>query len=259
LPAEKHKPMKKLIPCGRHIEPEASREYPGAAGFGHTPTSPQRRGTRQSHQYSKRGRISSTCSAVWGLAILFATSAIALPSALAEPPQLPSPKRAEYRIAIHCSLKVLQLWRDNQLFREYPIETGKGGVGKHRSGDHRTPVGDYEVSWMACRNGSKGHRIIDQRSWCKGNCFIDAPTGPALEKLWTDSYGGDEAAVISINYPNIKDRQRGFTGDCIHIHSNKRVIDGMMKKSYGCIHMYPKDAMELYNIVEVGTPVKMLP
>jgi murein L,D-transpeptidase YafK len=156
-------------------------------------------------------------------------------------------------------LNVLQLWRENQLVREYPIETGKGGVGKQRSGDHRTPIGDYEVSWMACRDGSKGHKIIDQRSWCRGNCFIDASTGPPLEKLWTDSYGGDEAAVISINYPNSKDRQLGFTGDCIHIHACKRTRDGMMGKSYGCIHMYPKDAMELYDIVEVGTPVKMLP
>ncbi len=193
-----------------------------------------------------------------GFVLLFALLVIALPSR-AEPPQVPSPKKAEYRIAIHCSLNVLQLWRDNQLVREYPIETGKGGVGKQRSGDHRTPVGDYEVSWMACRDGAKGHKIIDLRSWCKGNCFIDAPTGPALEKLWTDSYGGDEAAVISINYPNIKDRHRGYTGECIHIHANKRVIEGMMGKSYGCIHMYPKDAMELYNVVDVGTPVKMLP
>ncbi|MGO9569007.1 MAG: L,D-transpeptidase family protein [Desulfomonilaceae bacterium] len=192
-------------------------------------------------------------------AFLLLLAAFALTSSAAEPPQLPLPKQAEYRIAIHSSMNVLQLWRDDQLVREYPIETGKGGVGKQRGGDHRTPVGDYEVSWMACRDGSKGHRIIDQRSWCKGNCFIDASTGPALEKLWTDSYGGDEAAVISINYPNAKDRQRGFTGDCIHIHANKKIRDGMMGKSYGCIHMYPKDAMELYSIVEVGTPVKMLP
>lgn len=192
------------------------------------------------------------------LVLLLALLAIALPAA-AEPPQLPTLKQAEYRIAIHSALNVLQLWRYEQLVREYPIETGKGGIGKQRSGDHRTPVGDYEVSWMASRDGSKGHKIIDQRSWCRGNCFIDASTGPPLEKLWTDSYGGDEAAVISINYPNMKDQQRGFTGDCIHIHACKRTRDGMMGKSYGCIHMYPKDAMELYNIVEVGTPVKMLP
>lgn len=217
------------------------------------------RASRSWHRYSTRscGRLSHLATRT--LVLVPAIFAVALGSSLAEPPQLPSPKRTEYRIAIHCSLNVLQLWQEKHLIREYPIETGKGGLGKQRSGDHRTPVGDYEVSWMASRDSAKGHKIIDRRSWCKGNCFIDASTGPALEKLWTDSYGGDEAAVISINYPNIKDSKRGFTGDCIHIHANKRIFDGMMGKSYGCIHMYPKDAMELYNFVDVGTPVKILP
>lgn len=176
-----------------------------------------------------------------------------------EPPQVPEPKHAEYRIAIHCSRDVLQLWRHADLIREYPIGIGKGGIAKQRSGDHRTPVGDYEISWMASRTSDKGHRIVNNRSWCKGNSFVDAPTGPALEKLWSEPYGGDEAAVLSINYPNVKDRGRGFTGDCIHIHSDKRNQDGMLKKSYGCIHMFPADANELYQMVDVGTPVKIMP
>ncbi|MBI4962196.1 MAG: L,D-transpeptidase [Desulfomonile tiedjei] len=177
----------------------------------------------------------------------------------AEPSQDPQPKQAEYRIAIHCSDGILQLWRHAELIREYPIGVGKGGVGKQRGGDHRTPVGDYEVSWMASRTSGKGHRIVDNRSWCKGNAFVDASTGPALEKLWSEPYGGDEATVLSINYPNVKDRQRGFTGECIHIHADKRHEEGMLKKSYGCIHMFPADAQELYQMVNVGTPVKILP
>lgn len=162
-------------------------------------------------------------------------------------------------MAIHCSLKVLQLWHYTELIREYPVEVGKGGLAKRVGGDHRTPVGDYEISWIASRNSMKGHRIIDQRSWCKGNAFVDASTGPALEKLWAEPYGGDEATVISINYPNEKDKARGFTGECIHIHADKRHENGILKKSYGCIHMFPQDARELYEAVQVGTPVKILP
>jgi hypothetical protein len=112
---------------------------------------------------------------------------------------------------------------------------------------------------MAARSSQKGHRIVENRSWCSGNAFVDASSGPPLEKLWSDPYGGDEAAVISINYPNAKDRARGFTGDCIHIHSDKRHDHGILKKSYGCIHMFTPDAKELYEMVEVGTPVKILP
>lgn len=180
-------------------------------------------------------------------------------SAVAELPQIPAPKHAEYRIAIHCSKKVLQLWKHTELIREYPADCGKGGLGKKRGGDHKTPIGDYEISWMASRTHSKGYRIIDGRSWCKNNRFLDASSGPALEKLWSESYGGLEAAVLSINYPNKKDSIRGFTGDCIHIHADKHHRDGMLKKSYGCIHLFPADANELYEFVDVGTPVKLFP
>jgi len=191
--------------------------------------------------------------------VLLSLLVLSIMPAWAEPPEILVPTRAEYRIAIHCGLKVLQIWRHTELVREYPIDTGKGGLGKRRGGDRRTPIGDYEITWMASRNLEKGHRIVDQRSWCKGNKFLDAETGPSLEKLWSEPYGGDEAAVMSINYPNAKDLKRGYTGECIHIHSDKRAQDGVLLKSYGCIHMFPKDANELYEIVNVGTPVKILP
>jgi len=183
---------------------------------------------------------------------------LACPAA-GQPAQEPPPKGAPYRIAIHCSLKVLQLWRNDALVREFPIECGKGGVGKQRGGDHKTPVGDYEISWIASRNSPKGHRIVDNKSWCSENRFYHGATGPPLEKLWTNSYGGDQATVLSINYPNAKEQKMGYTGTCIHIHADKHLVEGALKKSYGCIHMFPRDAMELYEIVDVGTPVKILP
>ena len=172
---------------------------------------------------------------------------------------LSSPKESEYRIAIHCARKVIQLWHHTELIREYPIEIGKTGTHKRQSGDHRTPIGDYEVSWMASRDSEKGHKIIDHKSWCKGNKFVYSPTGPALEKLWTNSYGGPYATIISLNYPNSKDRMRGFSGECIHIHADLKIKEGTLDTSYGCIHMFPMDAIELYELIDLGTPVKILP
>ena len=190
------------------------------------------------------------------LAALLAWAAVGVAS---ETPRFPIPGQSEYRIAIHCSMKVLQLWRNAELVREYPVDVGMGGIRKTRGGDHRTPIGDYEVSWMASRTSAKGNRIVDNRSWCAGNKFVYASSGPALEKLWADCYGGDQATVISINYPNEKERAMGCSGECIHIHADKRLLNGALKKSYGCIHMFPRDAVELYEIVDVGTPVKILP
>jgi hypothetical protein len=180
-------------------------------------------------------------------------------AALAEPHQGPLQAHSNLRIAIHCSKKVLQVWHRAELIREYPIEVGKGGIAKKRNGDHRTPIGDYQISWMASRRSDSGHKIIEGKSWCKGNKFVYADRGPSLEKLWSDAYGGSEATVISINYPNDKETRKGYTGECIHIHAVKRPRDGMLVKSYGCIHMFAPDAMELYELVSVGTPVKILP
>jgi hypothetical protein len=98
---------------------------------------------------------------------------------------------------------------------------------------------------MANRDGSKGHKIIDQRSWCRGNCFIDASTGPPLEKLWTDSYGGDEAAVISINYPNSKDRQMGWYCTISTLATDPGQDDGQVLR----MHPHVLGAMELCDIV----------
>jgi murein L,D-transpeptidase YafK len=206
-----------------------------------------------------RGTIFAPSFLVIAMVWLLFTCSPLVGFTLADQSILSTPKQSEYRIAIHCSRKVLQLWRHAELVTEYPIEVGKTGIHKRHSGDHRTPIGDYEISWMASRHSEKGHRVIDKKSWCIGNQFVYAPSGPLLEKLWADSYGGSQAAIISLNYPNAKDRKRGFTGECIHIHADLKIKDGALRKSYGCIHMFPADAVELYDIVDVGTPVKILP
>ncbi len=152
---------------------------------------------------------------------IFATVAVALfftsAASHGEPLQIPQPKQADFYIAIHCSLNLLQLWRSGELVREYPVETGKGGLGKKTSGDHKTPIGDYEISWTASKISRKGHKIIDSVSWCKGNKFVHSPTGPSLEKLWAQPYGGDEATIMSINYPNEKETGTGIYGG-LHPH-----------------------------------------
>ncbi len=177
----------------------------------------------------------------------------------AEPPQLPKLQVWDTHIAIHCSLNLLQVWRDGVLIREFVVDTGKGGLGKKTEGDHKTPLGMYEISWMASRTSPHGLRIRERTSWCKENQFVYARSGPSMEKLWSDAYGGNQASVLSINYPNAKDMEMGRTGDCIHIHADKFHNGGVLRKSYGCIHMYPQDASELYSMVTIGVPVRIFP
>jgi len=42
------------------------------------------------------------------------------------------------------------------------------------------------------------------------------------EKLWTDAYGGKNAYVMALDYPNSEDRKQGKTGSCIETGSSLR-------------------------------------
>lgn len=48
----------------------------------------------------------------------------------------------------------------------------------------------------------------------------------------------------------------GFPG--IYIHGTNRPWGVGMRTSHGCIHLYPEDAAELFPLVQVGTPVRVI-
>lgn len=155
--------------------------------------------------------------------------------------------------------KRLYLYEGENLKFDFPCETGINGMGKTREGDKKTPVGRYRIIWMASKRGNnkrEGTReIINGITWCEESKIYYGPEGPADERLWTDAYGGDNAVVMGLDYPNEWDKKRGYTGDCIEIHATKRLKEGRLTLSAGCIKMFCEDALALYNYVEVFTPV----
>ncbi|MBN1574586.1 MAG: L,D-transpeptidase [Deltaproteobacteria bacterium] len=155
--------------------------------------------------------------------------------------------------------KRLYIYEGERLKFDFPCETGIGGMGKTREGDRKTPVGRYMIIWMASKRGDNERegtqKIIDGITWCEDSKIYYGPEGPADERLWTDAYGGDDAAVMGLDYPNEADKGRGYTGDCIEIHATKRLKNGRLTPSGGCIKMFCEDALFLYNHVEVNTPV----
>jgi hypothetical protein len=155
--------------------------------------------------------------------------------------------------------KRLYLYEGETLKFDFPCETGINGMGKTREGDKKTPVGRYRIIWMASKKGDNNregtYEIVNGITWCEESKIYYGPEGPADEKLWTDAYGGDDAVVMGLNYPNEEDIRRGYTGDCIEIHATKRLKNGRLTRSAGCIKMYCDDALTLYNYVELFTPV----
>jgi murein L,D-transpeptidase YafK len=162
-------------------------------------------------------------------------------------------------IEVHPSRFSLELKNSqNTILQTFPIGLGKNGMGKTQSGDNKTPVGTYKILWKASRfwESDGGYPIIDEKAFCgPGNIFTDDPEiGFDDERLWTDSYGGPEAVVMCLDYPNVSDVLNGYTGCAIEIHATQ--LGGIGEySSAGCVRMLPKDARDLYNCVEEGTTV----
>ncbi len=191
----------------------------------------------------------------------FVLSAWICAAILLAPLALPGPAAGADPLSIFLidDEKTLYLYEGEIPVASFACETGLGGMGKTREGDMKTPVGRYAVIWMASKRGDNSrpgtHPIIDGQTWCEESRLYYGPEGPADERLWTDAYGGENAVVMGLDYPNGEDVAAGRTGDCIEIHASARLKDGRLTRSAGCIKMIPADALTLYNRVSVGTPV----
>ncbi|MCE1248953.1 MAG: L,D-transpeptidase [Firmicutes bacterium] len=175
---------------------------------------------------------------------------------------LQAQEKKERMIVVSGSKYRLYLYENKKgqwaLIKEYPIGIGRNGMGKTREGDAKTPVGEYKILWKASRFAKTdgGYLIQDGRSFCgPDNMYTTDPKiGYPSESLWKAGYGGKSAVVMCIDYPTPAEKAKGYSGGCIEIHAT--LLGGIGKQSSeGCVRMNPKDARELYNLVETGTRV----
>jgi lipoprotein-anchoring transpeptidase ErfK/SrfK len=168
---------------------------------------------------------------------------------------------AENYIIVNSQTFSLEIFNSNHdLIKTYPVGLGLKGMEKTKSGDKKTPSGEYIILWKASRfwETDGGYPIVEGAAFCgPNNIFTTDPNiGYSDEQLWTDAYGGDQAVVMCLNYPNPSDVAKGYTGDCIEIHAT--LLGGIGEFcSAGCIRMNPKDARELYHYVETRTKVHL--
>ncbi len=164
---------------------------------------------------------------------------------------------ADRTVAIDTSTFQLQLFdHDFTLLKSYPIGIGLNGVGKRAEGDCKTPIGVYTIVWKASvfYKEDGGRPIADGIGYyASPNSYLFSHKEGAIP-LWSDRYGMDEAVFMCLNYPNVEDQSRGYTGDGIAIHATQ--LGGVgMRASAGCIRMNPSDARDLYRQIECGCKV----
>lgn len=164
-------------------------------------------------------------AAIWCLAAMLVACATPPPS---------GPLRAD-RVVVDKSARRLRLMHEGAVVREYRIALGDAPVGhKVREGDERTPEGDYVLDWRNARS-----------------TFYKS---------------------IHVSYPNAQDRRRardlGYSpGGMIMIHgkpnyiSSPKVLAEYDQRDWtnGCIAVTNAEMDEIWNAVQDGTPIRILP
>jgi L,D-peptidoglycan transpeptidase YkuD (ErfK/YbiS/YcfS/YnhG family) len=164
-------------------------------------------------------------------------------------------------ILVDGSKKKMYLIKGDTIKLVFDVALGKGGLGKQKEGDHKTPLGDYRIKWMVSRDGppklnpgglsstiveGKTYAVLDTELYfgdLKAIRVKILPDGTRKvsdaredrpisrreiaiaqsEKLWTDAYGGKRAYVMALDYPNSEDKKQGKTGSCIEIHASLKL------------------------------------
>lgn len=129
---------------------------------------------------------------------------------------------AGYEIKINIPSCLLELYKDGQYYKEYPV-----GVGSSRISI--TPLGDFEIT-RKVKNPiwEHPHKPIGQVR--VGN----SPYNP-LGKYWLEFHSNKTGAFG------------------IHGTNEPKSVGSFV--SHGCIRMHNEDIVELFNMIDIGTPV----
>ncbi len=113
-------------------------------------------------------------------------------------------------IVVLTAQRVLHRCEEGRTTGTYPVALGRGGLGKEREGDGRTPLGTYPLG---------------------------APRASA--KFWT---------FIPLAYPTPAQRRLGFTGGAVGVHGPPRKLGGWFGRLFdwtkGCVAVATRAEIE---------------
>ncbi len=125
--------------------------------------------------------------------------------------------------------KTLHVYNAGKLIKSYPVELGRNGAkDKLQSGDQATPEGKYKIT--------------------KKN-----PSSKFYKSLMINYPNEDDIKAFRIAKQKGLVSRKASIGNLIAIHGG-----GDDSMTYGCVSMENSEIDELYNMVEVGTPVTIV-
>jgi L,D-transpeptidase YbiS len=162
---------------------------------------------------------------------------------------------ANYFIDIDARLQRLYLWEPypegDMLIREYPVSTARNGLGE-QSGSYCTPRGRHRIA-EKIGDGQPLYAVFKAR----------VPTGEVWSRDLAASEPGRDWILTRILWLEglEKGKNKGIPVDThdryIYIHGTDEEHLLGSPVSHGCIRMKNEDVVDLFNLVEVGTEVRI--
>src|SRR5882762_1935935 len=146
---------------------------------------------------------------------------------------------ARTKIDISIGDQRLTLTRDGEVLRSYPVSSSRFGIGTEE-GSMKTPLGSFRIAEKIGDGAVPGTIFKARVPLGPDDAFPDTEDFVTTRILWLDGLEGENA--------NTRDR-------FIYIHGTKHEDKIGTPDSHGCIRMRNADVIELYDLVDVDTPV----
>jgi murein L,D-transpeptidase YafK len=151
---------------------------------------------------------------------------------------------SNFKIKVFKSQKRLELYKNENLYLEFPIGHGANNEGhKEVEGDHKTPEGDYEI---LVKNPKSSFHLSLGISYPNK---LDAKVG--LEKGVISQEECEQ--IISLLDSGKGTLWNTKLGGKVYIHGGLEESTG----SRGCICMYNEDIEKLYEVIDIGTKISI--
>ena len=148
-------------------------------------------------------------------------------------------KSAQTKIEISIRDQKLDLIRDGEKVRSFSVSSSRFGLGSEE-GSHKTPLGDFKVSEKIGHEQPHGTIFRSRVPLQPGDPLPETEDWITSRILWLEGLEEHNA--------NTRDR-------FIYIHGTKHEDKVGTPDSHGCIRMRNADVIELFTLVDEGTPV----
>lgn len=148
-------------------------------------------------------------------------------------------KSAQKTIEISIRDQKLELIEEGQTVRSFPVSSSRFGLGSEE-GSHKTPLGQFKVSDKIGHDMPAG-TIFQSR----------VPLGPEDPLPETEDWITSRILWLE----GLEDHNANTRDRFIYIHGTKHEDKVGKPDSHGCIRMRNADVIELFTLVNEGTPV----